>query len=72
MTRHDYAPEDLPHIIPIEIPLDWSPEQALVTYEWLEELRTRIWLLYGPDIEQFLRNDIVQTVQSYGDNDDPF
>lgn len=72
MTRHDYVPEDLPRIIPIDIPLDWSPEQALATYEWLEELRTRIWLLYGLDIEQFLRNDIIPTGQPPGDNEDTF
>lgn len=73
MTRYAAPPpEGLPPIIPVDIPLDWSPQQALAAYEWLEELRTRIWLLYGSDIQQFLRNDIVQTVQPHSDHHDPF
>ncbi len=70
MTRYAAPPPDhLPRIIPVDIPLDWSPQQALAAYAWLEELRTRIWLLYGSDIQQWLRSDIVPTVQPHGDDD---
>lgn len=73
MTRAAPPPPDpLPSIMPVEIPLDWSPEQALAAYEWLEELRTRLWLLYGSDIQQFLRDDSLQTVRPPGDHDPPF
>ena len=73
MTCHTAPPPaGLPRAIPVDIPLDWSPEQALAAYEWLEELRTRIWLLYSSDIQQFLRNDTVQTVQPCLHNDEPF
>jgi hypothetical protein len=71
MTRYAAAPpEGLPHAC--DIPLDWSPEQALAAYEWLELLRTRVWLLYGPEIQQILHNDIVQTVEPRTDKDDSF
>jgi hypothetical protein len=70
MRRDCDLPSDLPCLIPLEIPLDWSPGQALAAYERLEELRTRIWLLYGADIQQFLR-DTVPTAQPPADHDDP-
>ena len=73
MTRYtDPPPEGLPQAIPVDIPLDWSPEQALAAYEWLEELRTSIWLLYGSDIQQSLRNHTVRSVQPRLDNDELF
>ena len=71
MTHCAAPPEDLPRIIPVEIPLDWSPQQALAAYEWLEQLREHIWLLYGSDIQQFLRNDRFPTGQPHGANNDP-
>jgi hypothetical protein len=71
MMGNDDAPKQLPHITSVEIPLDWSPQQALAAYEWLEQLRTRIWLLYGADIQQFLRNDLVSTSQLPNHTDDP-
>lgn len=64
-------PKDLPaEDLPLEIPLDWSPEQALAAYDWLEHLRSRIWLLYGKDIEHFLR-DIVPNGPPPGGHDHP-
>lgn len=73
MTRYAAPPpEGLPHVSAVDIPLDWSPEQALAAYEWLEELRTRIWLLYGSDIQELLRKDLVHPLQPHGDDDDPF
>ena len=42
------APEPLPaHLRPVsvEIPVTWTPEQALAVYELLDGLRERIWEL---------------------------
>jgi hypothetical protein len=42
--------------VPI-IPEDWSPEQAIAVYEFLDEVRERIWDRYQePIIEQFQIN----------------
>jgi hypothetical protein len=57
MTRFDAVPEHLPiDDLPVEIPLDWSAEQALAALEWLQQLRERVWLLYAQDIQELLRN----------------
>ena len=34
------------------IPDYWSPEQALAVYEFLDELRERVWDLYGEQITE--------------------
>lgn len=69
MTRFAYVPEDVPiDDIQVNIALDWSPAQALAAYEWLEFLRSRIWLLYGEDIVQFLRDESTSTAQPPGDD----
>ena len=42
--------------VPI-IPNDWSPEQAIAVYEFLDEVRERIWDRYQEHIiEQFRIN----------------
>jgi hypothetical protein len=42
--------------VPI-IPEDWSPEQAIAVYEFLDKVRERIWDRYQePIIEQFQIN----------------
>jgi hypothetical protein len=63
----------------IDIREDWSPEQALAADELLEQLsselqglRERIWLLYGSDIQDLLRNDIVRGKLPRHHNDEPF
>jgi len=33
--------------ITIEIPVTWTPEQALAVWEMLDELREKIWTRYG-------------------------
>ena len=73
MTRHRSVPTDLPlEDIQVDIALDWSPAQALAAYEWLEALRSRIWLLYGHDIVRLLRHDVTPTAPFPRDNDPPF
>ncbi|PZR42555.1 MAG: hypothetical protein DI537_62610 [Stutzerimonas stutzeri] len=72
MTRNERLPKDLPSDdIQIDIALDWSPAQALAAYEWLEQIRQRIWLLYGKDIVQLLRADAPSIGATPGSNNDP-
>lgn len=37
------------------IPADWSAEQALATFELLNDLMERIWTRYALDIQALLR-----------------
>ena len=39
------------------LPTDWSPEQALAVFEILDELRERVRVPYGLQIQQVLRDD---------------
>jgi hypothetical protein len=41
--------------ITVEIPAPWTPEQALAVYELLDELRERIWEIYGFRLQDLLR-----------------
>jgi hypothetical protein len=52
------APEQLPaHLRPItvEIPVTWTPEQALAVFELLDDLRQRTWELYNVRLQDLLR-----------------
>ena len=39
------------------LPTYWTPEQALAVFEILDELRDRVWSLYGSQIQQAMRED---------------
>jgi hypothetical protein len=41
---------------PFDIAVDWTPEQALVVLELLDDLRERIWARYGLEIQQAIRD----------------
>lgn len=41
--------------MPMTLPTDWSPEQAVAVFEILDELRERVWAHYGLQIQQVLR-----------------
>jgi hypothetical protein len=70
MTCWYNVPEHLPiDDIPVDIPLDWSAEQALAALEWLKQLRERVWLLYAQDIQELLRDRTSGQLPS--GNDDP-
>ena len=43
------------------VPTYWTPEQALAVFEILDELRDRVWGLYGPQIQQSMREDRCST-----------
>src|ERR1700722_6412286 len=52
------APEQLPaHLrsITVEIPVTWTPEQALAVFELLDDLRERIWEIYKFQLQDLLR-----------------
>ncbi len=42
--------------LPITLPTDWSPDQAVAVFEILDELRERVWDHYGLQIQQVLRD----------------
>jgi len=37
------------------LPAHWTPAEALAVFELLDLLRDQLWLQYGPDIQQALR-----------------
>ncbi len=39
------------------LPTYWTPEQALAVFEILDELRDQVWGLYGPQIQQAMREE---------------
>ncbi len=39
----------------IEIPLDWSPDQALAVHETLSALREHLWICYSLEIQHAMR-----------------
>jgi len=43
-----------------KIPDYWSPEQALAVYEFLDDLRERVWDRYGEQITERLRLEYAQ------------
>ena len=55
--------------ITVEIPVTWTPEQALAVYELLDELRERIWEIYDFRLQDLLREQ--QQPPSLDDSDDP-
>ena len=42
--------------ISLEIPASWTPEQALAVFELLDDLRDKVWTLYGLQIQDVLRD----------------
>jgi hypothetical protein len=66
-----HAPEPLPaHLRPVtvEIPVTWTPEQALAVFELLDDLRERIWVLYNVQLQDLLREQ--QQAPGLDDSDD--
>jgi hypothetical protein len=55
------------------LPEHWSPEQALAVFEFLHTLRQALWALYGPQMQQAWRD---QLLPGHGlpdfDPDEPF
>jgi hypothetical protein len=69
---HEHPPEQRPAYrrpITVEIPVTWTPEQALAVYELLDELRERIWQIYDFRLQDLLREQ--QQPPGLDDSDDP-
>ena len=48
------------------MPTHWSPEQALAVLEGLQAVREAVWAVYGPQVQQAWRD---QLVPDYGPPD---
>ncbi|HEX5078485.1 MAG TPA: hypothetical protein VFV80_04990 [Geminicoccaceae bacterium] len=55
--------------VTVEIPVTWTPEQALAVYELLDELRERIWEIYDLQLQDLLREQ--RHAPDLDDSDDP-
>ena len=49
----------------IDIPRTWTPEQALALFELIDDLRDKVWALYGDRMQALLRDQ-----RGYGDASD--
>jgi hypothetical protein len=54
--------------MPMTLPTDWSPEQAVAVFEILDELRERVWARYGLQIQHVLRSQ--QHTAAHGAKDE--
>ena len=43
----------------LPIPDDWTPEQALAVYDFIDALREAIWARYGLQLVELMREDRV-------------
>lgn len=58
---------------PTPLPTHWSPEQALAVLECLQALREALWDLYGPQVQQAWREQLVHDPPPPSlDPDEPF
>ena len=55
--KPDPPPSGLRHGLDFLIQADWTPEQALVVFELLDDLRERIWAHYQFEIMAQLREE---------------
>lgn len=57
----------------VELPTDWTPEQALAVFEAVDLLRDHLWAVYGLEIQRALRDDRVTLQKPLPlDPDEPF
>ena len=55
------------------VPKHWTPEQALAVAECLQALREALWLVYGPQIQQAWREQLMpEGAPPEFDPDEPF
>ena len=45
----------LQYAIPLAIPTYWTPEQAIVVFELIDDLREQIWSIYQTDLQHITR-----------------
>ena len=51
----------------ITLPTYWSPEQAVAVFEILDKLREHVWVHYGLQIQQVLRDERGTAVRATDD-----
>ena len=55
------------------VPLHWTPEQALAVFECLHAVREALWILYGSQVQQAWRDQLMpEGVMPEVDPDEPF
>jgi hypothetical protein len=52
----------------VDIPRTWTPEEALVVFELIDDLRNKVWSLYRDQLQALLREQC--TDQRADDRDD--
>ena len=43
----------------VVVPLHWTPAQALAVFECLQAMRQELWAIYGPQVQQAWRDQLV-------------
>jgi len=57
----------------VVLPLHWTPEQALAVFECLQAWRQALWAVYGSQVQQAWRDQLVPDGQPPKfDTDEPF
>jgi hypothetical protein len=57
---------------PLTIPDDWSGQQALAIFDFLDKLRQKMWLEYQEEIIHQLRSEMDKTDLEQQNNESPF
>ena len=75
MSRRSPSPSSTPKPKPTApvVPTHWTPEQALAVAECLQAMRQALWTLYGPQMQQAWREQLMpdQPPPEF-DPDEPF
>ena len=57
----------------VVLPLHWTPERALAVFECLQAMRQTLWAIYGPQVQQAWRDQLVPDgLPPEFDPDEPF
>ena len=67
------APSTTPPASAGVVPRHWTPEQALAVFECLQALRQALWVVYGSEVQQAWREQLLPTGSPPKfDPDEPF
>ncbi|WP_321928665.1 hypothetical protein [Paraburkholderia guartelaensis] len=55
MSRRTHLPSGLSCGLDFLIDAEWSPQQAFAVFELLSDLRARIWMRYGVELHELIR-----------------
>jgi hypothetical protein len=67
MTKSTAGP---PLTITLQIPTDWTPEQAFAVFQLIDDLREVIWQRYAPQIHDEYRDYCSPAPADLGEQDD--